>query len=440
MLDGWVEEELHEITDFIGRGRSPSYVDISEFPILNQACIQNTGIDLEKQKYVSKAFFESLDHFRKAKVGDILVNSTGTGTLGRIGIWKAKHTIAFDSHLTLVRVQQMHCPDFFYYQLRSSNSQQWIENHCISGSTNQIELSRTAFQKLKVKFPRSKEVQIKIAEILSTIDHALEQTQALIAKYQRMKTGLMQDLLTRGIDEQGRLRDPSTHEFKDSRLGRIPVGWDVKTLAQIVPFHRPIVYGILMPGTGHENGIPVVKVKDIYDGEIHTDGLLLTSPKIHDAFKRSQIQTGDLLFTIRGTVGRMAFVPEIINGGNITQDTARVSIIGVNPEFVRSYLDMPIPRAFIELHTVGQAVQGINLEHVRQILVALPPREEQDKISERLDAHRLTMNNLGNEVKKLETLKAGLMQDLLSGKKSVASLLEQTGTLETPDTLEAATS
>jgi type I restriction enzyme, S subunit len=277
----------------------------------------------------------------------------------------------------------------------------------------------------------SKPSQIKIAQILSTIDHALEQTQALIAKYQRMKTGLMQDLLTRGIDEQGRLRDPSTHEFKDSRLGRIPVEWEVKTLAQIVPFHRPIVYGILMPGTGHENGIPVVKVKDIYDGKIHTDGLLLTSPKIHDAYKRSQIQTGDLLFTIRGTVGRMAFVPDTINGGNITQDTARVSIIGVNPEFVRSYLDMPIPRAFIELHTVGQAVQGINLEHVRQILVALPPRDEQDKISERLDAHRLTMNNLGNEVKKLETLKAGLMQDLLSGKKSVASLLEQTGTLET---------
>ena len=73
--------------------------------------------------------------------------------------------------------------------------------------------------------PRSE--QIKITKILSTVDQAIEQTEALIAKQQRIKTGLMQDLLTRGIDEDGNLRSEDTHEFKDSPLGRIPVEWEV---------------------------------------------------------------------------------------------------------------------------------------------------------------------------------------------------------------------
>ena len=75
--------------------------------------------------------------------------------------------------------------------------------------------------------------QAKIAEVLSTVDRAIEETEALIAKQQRIKTGLMQDLLTRGIDEHGNLRSEQTHEFKDSPLGRIPVEWDIASLGSV---------------------------------------------------------------------------------------------------------------------------------------------------------------------------------------------------------------
>jgi hypothetical protein len=82
----------------------------------------------------------------------------------------------------------------------------------------------------------TKPEQTKIAEILSTVDRAIEQTEALIAKQQRIKTGLMQDLLTRGIDERGNLRSEQTHQFKDSRLGRIPVEWEVGELESVSEF------------------------------------------------------------------------------------------------------------------------------------------------------------------------------------------------------------
>ena len=65
----------------------------------------------------------------------------------------------------------------------------------------------------------------------------IEQTEALIAKQQRIKTGLMQDLLTRGIDEQGNLRSEETHQFKDASLGRIPVEWEASSLGKLATFY-----------------------------------------------------------------------------------------------------------------------------------------------------------------------------------------------------------
>ena len=97
------------------------------------------------------------------------------------------------------------------------------------GSTMQ-HITRKELDRFGASIPLSIEEQTAIAEILSTVDRAIEQTEALIAKQQRIKTGLMQDLLTRGIDPHGHIRSEATHEFKNSPLGRIPVEWGVMTV------------------------------------------------------------------------------------------------------------------------------------------------------------------------------------------------------------------
>lgn len=89
-----------------------------------------------------------------------------------------------------------------------------------------------------------------------------------------------------------------------------------------------------------------------------------------------------MLFSIRGSVGRMAFVPTILDNANITQDTARISITKANSKFVRYFLDLPKVRDFVDLHTLGQAVKGINLRDVRRIPIAIPSPEEQERITE----------------------------------------------------------
>ena len=103
-------------------------------------------------------------------------------------------------------------------------------DQAIKGAT----LNKQKLKKILFEYPESEAEQAKIAEVLSTVDRAIEQTEALIAKQQRIKTGLMQDLLTRGIDEHGNLRSEQTHKFKDSPLGRIPVEWECKELSQVL--------------------------------------------------------------------------------------------------------------------------------------------------------------------------------------------------------------
>lgn len=212
------------------------------------------------------------------------------------------------------------------------------------------------------------EEQTQIASILSTLDRAIEQTEAIIAKQQRIKAGLMQDLLTKGIDDHGVIRSEATHQFKDSPMGRIPVEWVEKTLDSCVRPDSPICYGILMPGSGFDNGVPVIKVKDIFGGRICEKDILLTDPKIDQAYKRSRLVEGDLLMTIRGTTGRIAIVPKTLDGANITQDTSRIRLW---PEHSNLFFYFLLHSRNLQdqviLHTLGQAVKGINIAEVRRL-------------------------------------------------------------------------
>jgi type I restriction enzyme S subunit len=114
--------------------------------------------------------------------------------------------------------------------------------------------------------------------------------------------------------------------YKQTEVGVIPEEWGVESLDQCVRSDAPICYGILMPGEHHDGGIPVVKVRDIIGGRVDESNLLLTHPSIDQAYKRSRLNTGDLLITIRGTTGRVAIASSALNGANITQDTARLRL------------------------------------------------------------------------------------------------------------------
>jgi len=295
----------------------------------------------------------------------------------------------------------------------------WVRRR--AKTTAQSNINTAEYGSLLLPVPPIEE-QRKIASVLYNVDQAIQQTEEIIEQATRVRKGLMQDLFQYGLDGDGELRGSTddSEPYRKTKYGEIPESWKVVPLGQLVPEDAPIVYGILKPGDHQQDGVPVVKVKDIHDGEIKQDDLLHTSQEIHEDFKRAELRVGDLLFTIRGTVGRMAFVPKNLDGANITQDTARIRVTEANPRYIRYFFETETPNNYFERNTVGQAVQGINLEDLREVPVHLPSEEEQNRIVEMIDQHSEALQNEREYLHRLQRSKQGLMQDLLSGEARTA--------------------
>lgn len=136
--EGWEKVKLHQITDYIGRGISPKYVDIDGFTVINQKCIRDQRVDLALSRLTDVSKKIQADKILKSF--DILVNSTGTGTLGRVAqILTIKDTITVDTHVTIVRANKLVSKLFLGRAIEYN--QEKIEN-LGKGATNQIELSR----------------------------------------------------------------------------------------------------------------------------------------------------------------------------------------------------------------------------------------------------------------------------------------------------------
>lgn len=390
-------------------------------PVLRIPNVQENLV-LDNLLYLKGIRSEQIKRFGATKGWTLLVGSNGNPErVGNPAYLDVDRGFVFASFLMAVapiEPDQL-LPKFLYYFIRTEFVQQAI-TESVLGTTGLKNLRQEVLANLPLPQFQLAE-QRRIIEALDAVDAAIRQTDVVIAKLRLMKAGLLHDLLTRGLDEQGKLRDPQHHpeQFRDSPVGRIPKGWDVSELARVVDPNRPIVYGILMPGYGYRGGVPVIKVKDIIDGEVNTQDLLLTDPKIDLAYRRSRVKPGDLLFTIRGTVGRMALVPVELDNSNITQDTARIAVAGADARFVRAALEMPGAVRFIELHTGGVAVQGINLGDLRCLPVPVPPLPEQKQIADRLDAFDLRIRSEESYLDKLKLQKRGLMHDLLTGQVPV---------------------
>lgn len=192
----WNIMQLYKISEYIGRGRSPQYATHNnKYPIINQACVYWDRFAIENLKYCDPRFFLSLNEKLILKKGDLLINSTGTGTLGRVLYFEKDFLATIDSHITLIRVNTNCIGKYFYYQFATSNFQNILSIYCVTGSTNQIELSREALKSLPIIVPPKPE-QEKIAIILSTIDLTIEKETVNQNKLFSIKQGLMQDLLT----------------------------------------------------------------------------------------------------------------------------------------------------------------------------------------------------------------------------------------------------
>ena len=124
---------------------------------------------------------------------------------------------------------------------------------------------------------------------------------------------------------------------------------------------RPITFGILKPGPDTPNGVPYVRVADFPNDPLNLQTIRRTTPEIEKAFARARLRKGDILLSIRGTVGRVCVVPQELTNANITQDTARLSIEApLNSEFVKLFLRSPDTQNRMQKAVKVVAVRGLS--------------------------------------------------------------------------------
>ena len=142
-------------------------------------------------------------------------------------------------------------------------------------------------------------------------------------------------------------------------------------MKDVVEPNRAITYGMVKPGKDVAGGVIIIKVKDYPNGQINTDDFLHADRKLESKYARSRVKEGDLLYSIRGTVGRTAFVTAELIGANITQDTARISIdkSKYDANYVRYALGWEEVQKEIEAHIKGVAMRGISLGELREISI-----------------------------------------------------------------------
>lgn len=274
-------------------------------------------------------------------------------------------------------------------------------------------------------YPLRKADQTKIAEILSTVDRAIEQTEALISKQQRIKTGLVQDLLMRGIDEHGNLRSEQTHQFKDSLLGRIPVEWEVKPLAELSTQITNGFVGVATPYYSDSfEGVPYLYGNNVRANELELAQPLYVQRSFHNRQKKSQLQPGNMLTVQSGHIGTTTIVPENLGEANchaLIITKFRKDIL--EPQFIGFYCNSHVGMSRMSYLFIGSTIKHINTSEFARFIIPFPPKAEQQRISEKIEEVLSVIVSAKAGRQKLHSLKTALKQDLLTGKKPVTPLL-----------------
>ena len=290
------------------------------------------------------------------------------------------------------------CSEFYcYYLLKMKHYLQ-----SLSGGSTFKELSKGMLERFYVPFLSFKE-QLRIVEVLSVVDLAIQKTDEIIAKTERLKRGLMQTLLTKGIGHK---------KFKETPIGKIPKTWQVMRLKEVATVQRgkfahrprndPRFYG---------GKIPFIQTGDIarasgiikeYSQTLNEEGL-----KISKLFKK-----GTIVISIAGNIGDVGILgfdacfPDSVVGISVGNKINKLFLMYLL-QYFKHELSGKAPRS---------TQKNINLQILESLKIPVPPLSEQEKIAKILFTIDKKLQIENENKKKLENIKRGLMDLLLTGK------------------------
>jgi type I restriction enzyme S subunit len=206
--------------------------------------------------------------------------------------------------------------------------------------------------------------------------------------------------------------------YKQTVVGVIPNDWDVQKLGDITDPKRPICYGIVQTGPTVMDGIRCLRVLDINNGLINKFGLITTSRKISDSYKRTILVKGDLVMPLRGKVGDVGLIDDDLEGSNLTRGVALIAVrSALRPQFIRQLISWSETRKRLEQTMNGSALQEIPIAALRLFSIGVPSSaSEQQAIANALIDVDDLITSLDRLIAKKRDIKQAAMQQLLTGK------------------------
>ena len=402
----WGYEELNKLVDKItdGTHKTPTYTE-SGIPFLRVTDIQKSEIDWNNVKYISQEEHLELIKRCNPEIGDILYSKNGTIGIPKIIDWDNEFSIFVSLCLIKMKKQESYISNKYLEQfLKSDSCMRQIRLRAKQGTVTNLHLEE--IRELIIPIPTIKE-QEKIASILSTVDEQIDNVDILIEKNKELKKGLMQTLLTKGIGHT---------KFKKTEIGEIPEEWGVEKLGNIVE--------VISGATPKTNINEYWDNGDIYwatPTDITSNGkyISITEKTITESGLKNcsakLLPIGSILMSSRATIGERCIntVPMATNQGF----KSLVCKARVNNEFIYYYIDI-LKEKLIGLAS-GSTFLEVSKKVVEDVKVAVPSLEEQEKIVSILSEIDDKIHEYENKKQKLEELKKGLMQQLLTGKMRV---------------------
>ena len=405
--EDWEVKKLEEVCNVKGGKRLPKGYQLldekTKNPYIRVADMYEGGINLKNIKYVPHEAADKIKNYKISK-DDLFISVAGT-----LGIVGTIPPVLDDANLTEnadklcnIKINK----EFLMRVLQSTSIQNIIEAEKTSNAQPKLALSR--IKEFIIPVP-SREEQEKIAEILSTVDSQIDNTENLIEKSKELKKGLMQKLLTKGIGHS---------EFKNTEVGEIPVSWEVKKLSELT---NKITDG------SHSSPIPVddsnYKICTVANMRKNTLDISSATNISKEDYEKlinngCDAENGDVLLSKDGTIGKTILY---------SQENEKIVLLSsiailkpmkekLRGEYLNQYLQDSRTLTRIVNTKTGSAIKRIVLRDINSLKIVVPKLKEQEKIAKILLAVDNEIEEYENKKQRLEYLKKGLMQQLLTGK------------------------
>lgn len=410
--DGWREVGLFEVTDVASGQVDPREKPYREWPLVAPNHIEEgTGRLLPAPSAAEQRAISGKYVFRP---GDVLYSKIRP-YLRKVALPRFSGLCSADMYP--LRSKGDIEPGYLLAVLLSKDFTDFATS--VSMRTGIPKINREELGKYQCWLPPLAE-QKKIAAILSSVDDAIEATQAVIDQLAIVKKAMMAELLTRGL--------PGRHKkFKMTEIGEVPESWEVVSVADIGPADRSTAqtgpFGAqLRPEDFADSGVPVLKIGNVRWGHLQLDDLDYVRPEKAIELERFRVEPGDLLFARQGaTTGRNALADDRCAGWLINYHIIRVSTDHERciPHHLMTCFNSDLVQKQVGREKGRGNRDGINTTNILNFLLPLPSLGEQKLMTRALrDIDEVLEANVA-QLEQLRSIKSALMSVLLTGEVRV---------------------